>query len=266
MHETTLVLQFQKQFNTFNQEQENQIYTIVEQYANSGAFIPIDTIAGSATTINIYRPFYCYTSYAFRIRIIAGSRISDYSNIVGDMIPPYAPSEFNIVSYNDIKRTFTWRDNSSDETGYRIERKLGQNGSYMIIGQLPPNTTKFTDSSLIVIDTTYIYKVNATYNNGVPSTSESVEMSTSLSPTNLRQYWAAITTSFIWEDNSNYEEGFIIERREGNGQYSVIATLPANTTSYIDQSSEQGKVYYYRIKAYTQYIQSKYSNEYEAHT
>lgn len=67
--------------------------------------------------------------------------------------------------------------------------------------------------------------------------------------------------SLSWTDNSTNETSFIVERKS-TGSYSVIATLPANTTSYTDTSQMQNAVNYtYRVKAANTNTQSGYSNE-----
>jgi len=64
-----------------------------------------------------------------------------------------------------------------------------------------------------------------------------------------------------WEDNCVIEEGFIIERKNGNLQYEVIANVIENITTYTDNDAEFNTLYTYRICAYLQSNQSSYSNE-----
>jgi len=54
-----------------------------------------------------------------------------------------------------------------------------------------------------------------------------------------------------WEDNSDHELGYIIERTEqGVGNWREIARVPANTTSYLDRNIVPGVAYSYRVSAY----------------
>jgi len=59
----------------------------------------------------------------------------------------------------------TWVDNSSDETGFKIERRLSA-GTFGIVASVAANVTSYSDSGLID-NTTYCYRVNAF--NGVGS-------------------------------------------------------------------------------------------------
>src|SRR5690349_3922869 len=53
-----------------------------------------------------------------------------------------------------------WIDNSSDESGFNIERKTGTTGTYAKIASVGANVTSYTDSSL-TSSTTYCYHVDA---------------------------------------------------------------------------------------------------------
>src|SRR5262249_8536705 len=53
-----------------------------------------------------------------------------------------------------------WVDNSSDETGFNVERKTGTTGTYSQIASVGANITSYTDSNLMN-STTYCYRVNA---------------------------------------------------------------------------------------------------------
>jgi len=56
--------------------------------------------------------------------------------------------------------TATWADNSSNETGFKIERKTGAAGTFAQIASVGANTTSYTDSSL-ASGITYCYRVRA---------------------------------------------------------------------------------------------------------
>ena len=53
-----------------------------------------------------------------------------------------------------------WADNSTDETGFHVERKLGVNGAYGVIATTAANVTSHADLNL-ADNTTYCYRVNA---------------------------------------------------------------------------------------------------------
>ena len=55
-------------------------------------------------------------------------------------IIPLAPSSLNAVQSSLTQINLSWTDNSTNETGFKIERKLA-NGTYQIIGTTNTNTT-----------------------------------------------------------------------------------------------------------------------------
>jgi pectate lyase len=68
------------------------------------------------------------------------------------------------------------------------------------------------------------------------------------------------TVKLTWEDNSEDENGFMIERAEGDtGSFAIIVELPANDTSYVDSLLEELTVYRYRMMAFNDSLESSYS-------
>lgn len=63
-----------------------------------------------------------------------------------------------------------------------------------------------------------------------------------------------------WQDNSDNENGFKIERSLNSVDFAQIADVPANTTGYSDPNRTHFETYYYRVKAYNNQGNSGYSN------
>ncbi len=75
----------------------------------------------------------------------------------------------------------------------------------------------------------------------------------------------SVDSSFIkvkWQDNSNDEEGFYIERTKINdsSHWEVIDAVPQNVNQYSDYFVTRGLKYYYRVNAYSGNIFSENSN------
>jgi|GEM_PF-2586218 len=66
-----------------------------------------------------------------------------------------------------------------------------------------------------------------------------------------------------WQDNSDSENGFRIERKIGiTGNYKQIASVDKNVDSYTDHYNlQEGVPVFYRVYAYNSYGKSEYSNE-----
>lgn len=67
--------------------------------------------------------------------------------------------------------------------------------------------------------------------------------------------------TLFWQDNSNTETGFKIERKAEGGAFAQIATVPANTSVYHDLTVAAGTDYTYRVKASGTITDSGYSEE-----
>ncbi|GAA0892675.1 hypothetical protein GCM10009122_23540 [Fulvivirga kasyanovii] len=87
-----------------------------------------------------------------------------------------APSALtaNVVSSTQV--VLTWNDNSSNETGFSIERAVNS-GSYSQIATVAPNTTSYTNTGLAA-NTNYSYRVRAYAGSTYSSYSNNVTVTT----------------------------------------------------------------------------------------
>lgn len=68
--------------------------------------------------------------------------------------------------------------------------------------------------------------------------------------------------SLIWQDTSNVEDGFQIERRGGSSaEYSQIGVVSRNTTGFSDAGALPNTAYAFRVRAFNSTGTSSYSNE-----
>jgi len=84
-----------------------------------------------------------------------------------------------------------------------------------------------------------------------------VSMGMLLEPENL----LAGELTLSWNDNSKNESGFEIQRSLDNRSYQVIATVPRNTTRFVDRTVEEGGDYWYRVRAYNSAGRSGFTNK-----
>ena len=64
------------------------------------------------------------------------------------------------IGDSEVKAKLAWEDHSSDEQGFKVERKDGPGGSYREIATVGPNITTYTDKGLIP-GQTYYYRIRA---------------------------------------------------------------------------------------------------------
>ncbi len=227
--------------------------------------LPADTTTYAASGLN------STTMYYFRVRAYNVSGNSGYSNEASVIICPEAPGSVSATAVSSTQINISWTDNSSNETGFRIERSMGNNTSYTeIVSDLPAGTTSYHNTGL-AFNTAYYYRVraynaygNSGYSNEASATTNDI---IPYAPTNLVS--AAASSSQInltWNDNSTNETGFLIERSGDNITFSQIASVTAGTTSYSSTGLSSGTTYYFRVRAYNGIGNSGYSNTSSAMT
>lgn len=83
-------------------------------------------------------------------------------------------------------------------------------------------------------------------------------------PTMLSAVADTFSVTLSWIDNSDNEDGFIIERRDGsilsNLPFNILDTVITDVSSYIDQDLFPNSTYTYRVSAFNQNLTSTYSN------
>ena len=75
-------------------------------------------------------------------------------------VVPGAPTNLSAVAPVSTQANLSWSDNSSNETGFSIERKTGAFGAYGEIYQPGANTANYSDNTVLP-STTYFYRVRA---------------------------------------------------------------------------------------------------------
>lgn len=78
---------------------------------------------------------------------------------------PAAPSGLTASAVSSSQINLSWTDNSSNETGFKIQRKTGAGGTYASIASVTANTTIYNDTGLAA-GTAYYYEVGATNASG----------------------------------------------------------------------------------------------------
>jgi uncharacterized protein (TIGR02145 family) len=83
------------------------------------------------------------------------------------------------------------------------------------------------------------------------------------SPTNLTGNIISSTQiNLLWNDNSNNETGFKIERKTGTENYLIIGTVNSNINNFTDNNLIPLTTYKYRISSFNEFENSlSYSNE-----
>ena len=67
--------------------------------------------------------------------------------------------------------------------------------------------------------------------------------------------------SLSWTIGSGNETGFRLQRKEGEGTFISLTSLPAQSANFLDTTQSSGKIYSYRVLAVNEGGESQPSNE-----
>lgn len=227
-----------------------------------------------------------HTRYWFRVLALGNNDIlvnSDYSNVVNATTLTIPEIQINLKPPSDLVAAgaskssirLYWKDNTADESGYCVERKIN-NGAFVVITQVSANFVAYTD--LDVRDGfVYTYRVMAKgdgfrtrdsgYSNEAAASVKPGSSSILKPPTNLTAVADSYSQiSLAWTDNAANESGYCIERAAENGPFNLITTLLADNTAYVDTGLQENTRYTYRVRAIDANGQSEYSNRASAIT
>lgn len=91
---------------------------------------------------------------------------------------PQPPTTLVVTGFSQTSVSLSWTDKSTNETGFKIERK-NANGVFTVVGNTLADVTEFTDSGLLQ-GSSYTYRVFA-YNSSGPSQTYSNEVTVTTS-------------------------------------------------------------------------------------
>ena len=220
------------------------------------------------------------TTYYYRVNAVNGSGNSGYSNIAFDttsappIIIPAAPTGLSASAASSSRIDLTWTDNSSDETGFIVERSTSSDGVFTAIAALGSDATTYNDTGLSA-STTYYYRVYAANSAGNSAYSNTASAATLDPPVTIPSAPSGLSATgksssridLTWIDNSSGETGFIVERAtSSDGTFAQIATVGSNVTSYSNTGLNASTTYYYRVFASNSAGNSDYSNTASAAT
>lgn len=179
--------------------------------------------------------------------------------VTGDTRIPYKPYNVYLINFDNSSCNISWKDSSRYVEKYELWRRENLEGSYYLHQELSGEDFNTNDYNL---DTTkiYFYKIRGIKNSGPSEFSSEVNTEGIISsgnlypPTKLTGFVSGISNVILnWQDNSENENYFAVERRSANGSFVRITTLSRNTTTYKDSATVlvTGETYYYRIHSYS---------------
>ncbi len=190
-----------------------------------------------------------------------GVRLSRLASVLTYTVPtPAAPSGLSAVADpSSIALDLSWTDNSSDESGFVVERKLSTGSIYSALATTTVNVTTYVDST-VTQGTTYNYRVRA-YNafgySGYTGVATGTAPSIPAAPFFVVP--SASSSSVLLTSGTSTGATYYGFERSATGSstgFSLIGTSSVNT--FIDPAPGSG-TWWYRSYAANVYGASGYS-------
>jgi uncharacterized protein (DUF736 family) len=169
-----------------------------------------------------------------------------------------APSNLTAQGVSASQINLAWTDNTADEENFILERSTSSafTGSVANI-TLKANSTSYQDmyKSTGVV---FYYRIKAkkgtqesAWSNTASAAAGSTTVNVPAAPSNLQATAASSSSIHLsWTDNSENEDNFKLYRASSlTGTYSLIATLPANSSSYTNSGLNANTEYFYQLEA-----------------
>jgi hypothetical protein len=265
---------------TWNDSDNTETGFKIERCAGEGCsdFAQIATVGADVTSYS-NSGLTPSTSYSYRVRAYNGAGDSSYSDVASAVTPaiplPNPPANLTATAVSSTQINLGWTDSDNTETGFKVERCTGAGCSdFAQIATVGANVTAYSNTGLTA-STSYSYRVRAYNTAGDSDYSNSATAGTQAAPAlpNAPSNLVASVVSksqinLTWVDNSNNETGFRIERCKGAtcNNFTAIATVGANVTSFANMNLSANTTYRYRIYAFNANGSSAYSNIVKATT
>jgi len=224
------------------------------------AWLPADATSYSDTGLS--SGHWCYRLNAWNTAESSSSYATSSPTCVslgggGGPTAPATPSNLAASAISASRIDLSWNDNSDNETSFRLQRKP-QGGIWTTVAWLPADTTSYSNTGLVA--GSWCYRINA-WNTAAASSVDVTSTPTCVSvaggsptapatPSNLTA--GAISPTRIdlsWNDNSNNETSFRLQRKPQGGSWTTAAWLPKDTTSFSDTGLAAGS-WCYRVNAW----------------
>ncbi len=161
-----------------------------------------------------------------------------------------APSSLDLLRTDITQVKLLWNDESTFEEGIKIDRKIGSNNWEIGYGEVNGNIEIWYDNYAVFGQNNKyrIYAVNGQYNSNNIESSINIGLD---SPSNMElQQLDATKVKLTWNDNSNFEDGFKIERKVGSGNWGIIGNTSANVDTWTDNDAPFEQSITYKVYAY----------------
>ncbi|MDQ3259012.1 MAG: fibronectin type III domain-containing protein, partial [Acidobacteriota bacterium] len=223
-------------------------FKIERKQGAGGSYAEVTTVGANVTTYND-TGLSATTQYYYRVRAHNAGVNSNYSNEVNattNDTAPAAPSGLTAAAASSSQVNLSWIDNSTNETGFKIERKTGTAGTYAQVGTVGAGVTTYSDMGLTAA-TQYYYRVRAYNAAGDSAYSDEANATTNgtppAAPTGLTATPSNTQVTLAWAASTNATSYNVKRATTAGGPY-ISAATGVTTTGYTNTGLANGTTYY----------------------
>jgi hypothetical protein len=251
---------------------DNETGFVVERSEDPNAGFVEIAFMGANTTAFLNTGLTSDKQYYYRVKAQNEYGNSPSSNIAGGKTAdiPSMPQNLAALAISSTQIDISWTDASNNETGFSIEFSniLSTENQFIEVARVDANVTNYQHTGLAPFQT-YLYRIRALNDKGTSpytpiiqaTTLEEANALAPNAPKNLQvEPVSESQISLSWKDDSNNEDIFIVEISTDGVNYSYMAEIPANITSFIATGLVANIFYSFRVKARSGGGDSPYSN------
>jgi M6 family metalloprotease-like protein len=244
----------------------------VERKQADGSFAELGTVGADVTSF-ADRGLKSNTAYTYRVRAYNTGGSSDYTPpVTASTLPdlPAQPTDLAVQAASQSQLDVTWRDRSSNETGFELQESTDGGTGWHTLTTTGPSVTLYAHKDLAA-NSTHTYRVRAVNADGASDWAGPVTAATlpnlpapptdpkaeSLSDTQIR---------LTWKHSGVDVDGFRVERKNGTDSFTLVSSPVAAAREYTDTGLTANFTYTYRLKAHNRAGESTPSGETSATT
>ncbi|HEU5210267.1 MAG TPA: fibronectin type III domain-containing protein [Longimicrobiales bacterium] len=254
---------------TWTDRSDNEASFRIERSVSGGNWSEIASTAPGVVAYVDSTGLAASTVYLYRVSACNAAGCSAPTGVSSATTAPAPPSALNASMQPPATISLTWRDNSSDETGFRIERST-DGTSWSTLHTAGADATSYTDATGAP-QTTYHYRVRACRGSVCSTPSGSVNATTGAplpaAPSGLSASATSVSSiGLSWDAAGGSVSEYRIERRGPQGPFAQVGTVSGAVTTYGDSGLQPATTYTYRVRACNDSGCSSFSNEATATT
>ena len=225
-------------------------YTVPARQGGDGQWVTVANLDANTTSFtDVSLP--SNTTYSYQVIATNDGELSEASNQALAQTLVAVPGNLAVaaVSLNSVQ--LSWNSDPSAISGYQIIRQDTDSGEWVVLADLSPSATNFTDSGL-ESGKAYSYQLVAI--DGVTTSTPSNQVTATTlpsAPLNLTATSTATDTiQLTWTaGDGNFQNFEILRIASGGDAWSTLATVPSGSTNYSDTGLQPSTQYSYEVLA-----------------